>query len=292
MRPPQGSGVRGVERDRGRIDFRPPMPTIPAMLPVLVISLPEETARQSAIAAHLKERGFSYELFPATDGRKMNVLDHPGYDAARRRRTHGRDLKPGELGCLLSHRAAYQHIVDNNLPHALLLEDDARFHEDTKAVLDLFLAKNFDYDIVRLLGSPKVAKGVHRKILPLYKDFHLVRLLTAPGGAHATLISKAGAEKLLKATERFAFPIDTILGRTWETGIKAYSIQPGLSVQDLSFESSIGEERHDKTIHLSPVQKLTFKLTRPLFKLSEALGKRAVYFGNKSKDLAAAKDFL
>lgn len=262
------------------------------MLPVLVISLREETARREAMAVHLQERGFAFSFFDATDGRQMNVLEYPGYDSQRRRRAHGRDLKPGELGCLLSHRAAYQYILDQKYEHALLLEDDARLAPDTKAVLDLFLAKNFDYDIVRLLGSPKVAKGTHRKIIPLYKDFHLVRLLTAPGGAHATLISRAGAAKLLNATEKFAFPIDTILGRTWENGLKAYSIQPGLAIQDLSFESAIGEERHDKTIHLPPLEKLGFKITRPLFKLEEAIGKRAVYFANARKDLAARRNFL
>lgn len=291
------------------------------MLPVLVISLQQETTRREAIAAHLQERGFAFSFFDAVDGRAMDVLAHPSYDSKRRRRAHGRDLKPGELGCLLSHRAAYQHILDQNYEHALLLEDDARLAPDTKAVLDLFLAKKFDYDIVRLLGSPKVAKGTHRKIIKLMNasqpphpaqalsslpsppkmgervrerghDFHLVRLLTAPGGAHATLISRAGAEKLLKATETFAFPIDTILGRTWETGVKAYSIQPGLAVQDLSFESAIGEARHDKTIHLPPLEKLSFKITRPLFKLEEAVGKRFVYFANARKDLAASRNFL
>lgn len=262
------------------------------MLPVLVISLKQESARREALSAHLAERGFAPEYLDAVDGRQMNVLEHPGYDYKRRRRCHGRDLKPGELGCMLSHRKAYQHIIDQGWDHALLLEDDARLAPETKAVLDLFLAKDFPYDIVRLLGSPKVAKGVHRKIIPLYKDFHLVRLLTAPGGAHATLISRAGAEKLLAATERFAFPIDTILGRGWETGITAYSIQPGLAVQDLSFDSAIGEERHDKTITLPPLEKLIYKLNRPLFKLGEALGKRSVFFGNKAKDLAASRDFV
>ncbi len=221
----------------------------------------------------------------------MDVHTHPSYNSPRRLAAHGRDLKPGELGCLLSHRAAYQHIVDQNLPHALLLEDDARLHEHTKSALESFLNKNINYDIIRLLGSPKVAKGKHRKITPLYKDHHLVRLLTTPGGAHATLISQQGAQKLLRATKNFAFPIDTILGRTWETGINAYSIQPGLATQDLSFDSAIGEERHDKTIHLDKAGKLKFKCTRPLFKLGEALGKRRTYISKAPSDLAITKKF-
>jgi len=261
------------------------------MIPVFVISLPDEKGRQEAITKHLKDLNFEFTIFNAVDGRQMNVLDHPDYDAPTRRAAHGRDLKPGELGCFLSHRNFYEHMVKENLDYALLIEDDARFHEDTKATLKALLEKKTDFDIVRLLGSPKVAKSKHRKIIPLYKDFWLVRLRTAPGGAHATLISRKGAQKLVKATQRFAFPIDTVLGRGWETGIQAYSIQPGLSTQDLSFESAIGDERHDKTIPLKGAAKLKFKITRLLFKISEALGKARVYYANAPSDLAIRKKF-
>lgn len=261
------------------------------MIPVFVISLPEETARRDAIAAHLKERSLDFEFFDAIDGRQMDVLAYPAYNKTKRRAAHGRDLKPGELGCMLSHRGIYQKLVDDGLDYALVLEDDARLHEDTKATLEALIKSGTDFDIIRLLGSPKVAKGKHRKIAKLFKDFWLVRLRTAPGGAHATLISLKGAQKLLAATESFAFPIDTIMGRGWETGITAYSIQPGLAVQDLSFDSAIGDERHDKTIHLRGLEKLKYKITRPLFKLGEAIGKAWVYWGGAPKDLAVKKKF-
>ncbi|USO05206.1 MAG: glycosyltransferase family 25 protein [Rhodospirillales bacterium] len=258
------------------------------MIPTFIISLSEETARREAIAAHLKDRGFNFEFFDAVDGRQMNVLNHPDYNAPRRRAAHGRDLKPGELGCFLSHRNFYRFMVKNDIDYALLLEDDARLHESTKATLEALIDKDIAFDIIRLLGSPKVAKGKHRKITPLYKDFHLVRLRTAPGGAHATLISRQGAEKLVRATEKFAFPIDTVLGRGWETGITAFSIQPGLAVQDLSFDSAIGEERHDKSV--TP-KGLKFKCTRLAFKISEALGKAWVYWSTRASDLAISKKF-
>lgn len=257
-------------------------------LPVFVLSLKDEIARREAMDTHLKQCRLNCLFLDAVDGRAMDVTAHPAYDGPRRLAAHGRHLKPGELGCLLSHRAAYQKIIDDNLDCALLLEDDARLHEDTKAVLNAALDKNFEFDVIRLLGSPKVAKGKHRKIIRLYNDFYLVRLRTAPGGAHATLISKKGAAKLLKATEKFAFPIDTILGRFWETGIQAYSIQPGLAVQDLSFESAIGEERHDKT---ATPKNLKFKASRLGFKIGEALGKAYTYWGNAPKDLATRKKF-
>lgn len=258
------------------------------MIPAFIISLKEETARREAMSKHLAELGIEASYLDAVDGRPMNVLEHPNYAGRRRMAAHGRHLKPGELGCMLSHRAAYQKILDEGHEHVLLLEDDARLHEDTKAALESILAKKIPYDIVRLLGSAKVAKGKHRKIIPLYKDFWLVRLRTNPGGTHATLISRSGAEKLLKVTEKFSFPIDTTMGRSWEAGMQSYSIQPGLAIQDMSFESAIGDERFNKDE--SP-KSLSFTLTRAAFKAEEALGKAWTYYANAPKDLATNKKF-
>lgn len=261
------------------------------MIPVYVISIKGEDARREKIAAHLKERGIDFQFFDAVDGRKMNVLDHPGYDGVRRRACNGVDLKPGELGCILSHRTLYEHCLKQGHDHVLILEDDARLHEDTKDTLEALRQSNYDFDIIRLFGSPKVARGTHRKIIPLIKDFWLVRLRTLHGGTHATFMSKSGLEKLVKATDRFSFPIDIIMNRTWETGIISYTIQPGLSVPDESFESLIGTARHDKTTGFSGWQKCKYKVTRALFKLNEALAKAWTYYANAPKDLAARKKF-
>ncbi len=258
------------------------------MLPTYVISLPEEKARHEHIAAHLKERGFAPTFVDGIDMRGSNVLDHPAYDFARRRAAHGRDLKSGELGCFLAHRVALQQMIDDAHPFALILEDDAKLHENTLAALQNLINKNIDFDLIRLLGSDKVNNGKHRKITPLYKDHTLVRLRTAYGGAHATLYARKGAEKLLTTTQRFAFPWDTALGRCWETGMNAYSILPGLAVQDTGFESTIGDARFNK---METPKTLSFKITRSLFKIEEALGKAWIYYAPLAKDLAIAKKF-
>lgn len=258
------------------------------MLPAYVISLKEETERRAHIESHLKERGFECIFFDAIDMRGANVLNHPDYNFKTRRAAHGRDLKPGELGCFVSHRAVYHKIIEEGHPFALVVEDDAQFHENTAAALDALIDKQIDFDLIRLLGSKKVNAGKHRKITPLYKDHALVRLRTNYGGAHATLLSQSGAQKLIKAFKTFAYPLDTALGRSWETGINAYSILPGLAVQDTSFDSSIGEARFNKA---QTPKTLSFKCTRSLFKLGEALGKAWIYWSNLPSDLAITRKF-
>ncbi len=69
-----------------------------------------------------------------------------------------------------------------------------------------------------------------------------------------------------------------------KTTITPYIIQPGLAVQDLSMESSIGEERFDKSVALSGISKIMFPITRGWFKFCEAVGKKWVWFTTYFKE--------
>lgn len=244
--------------------------------PAFVISLPGETARREKIRRDFTQLQIPFVFFDAIDGRQLDVHTHPAYDGPRRRRAAGKDLMGGEIGCLLSHKAVLQKVIASNYPSALIFEDDVVLNPDFKNVVAALAGQGTSFDIVRFLGSPKVAKGRHRKIAPLYRDYHLVRLARTHGGAHAYLITKQGAEKLLGHMKKNAFPIDILLCRTWETGLETLSVQPGLATQDLSFKSSIGTEREKK--QKAPV------LTRALFKAGEAIGKRWSYWSAVPRD--------
>ncbi len=259
------------------------------MIPVLVISLKEETQRRTAIAEHLSSLGFEYQILDAIDARGSLPADHPDYDSAYRLATHGRDLKAGEIGCFLSHRMAYQEMIEQNLPYALIVEDDMRFNKDAANVLQSLLDKNLDFDVIRLLDKDKILKNSHRKITQLAGDYWLLRLRALYGGAYATLISRKGAEKLVKATKTFALPVDTVLGRCWETGINSFAIQPTIATHIYEFESSIGEERFNKDTGLKGLQKLKYALNRFIFKLYENIAKTWLYYANAPKDLANRK---
>lgn len=228
------------------------------------------------MTAQLSRLGLPFTFFDAVDGRGMDVQSHPAYDGPRRRRTVGKDLTGGEIGCLLSHRGVLQKIANDKIPCALIFEDDAVLGADFKAIVERLQQSPVSFEIVRFLGSPKVAKGRHRKIIPLYKDYWLVRLARTHGGAHAYLVTYKGAEKLLRHMKKNAFPVDILLCRTWETGLETLSVQPGLATQDLGFESAIGTAREEK-ISVNP-------LTRAGFKTAEAAGKRWSYWSAFPRD--------
>lgn len=249
-----------------------------------VISLTEAKERQAHITKMMAARGLGFEFFTAVDGRGFDVPTHPAYDVIKRRLYFGRDLKGGELGVLLSHRGIYQKMVDEKIEIALVLEDDVELYPDAPQVIEALEDGPRDFELVRFLGSKKVAKLQQYSKRTVLDSYSLNRLCTTPGGAHAYVITLSGAQKMLAATRENFLPIDTLMGHCWSTGVDAYIIQPGLSKQDADQPQYIGEARFDKSVALNGWMKLAFPLTRSWFKLCEGAMKRIYYYGRKLND--------
>lgn len=247
--------------------------------PVFIISLPESVDRRTAMSAQMEKLNIPFSFIDAVDGRKMSVVEQPGYDAAKRMRFFGIHLKGGEWGCLLSHKKIYEKIVQDNLPVAIIFEDDALIDERFPDVLEEILSKDFDYDVIRFMGSTKIARKGYRHIIEVAQNLWLGRLPSIHGGAHAYMMSQSGARKMVDyfAKYRTAYPIDTLLGRCWETGLNVYAVNPIVRQDTASFTSAIGEARFDKRADLSAAEKLVFPVFRAWFKLCEHVGKRWIY---------------
>ncbi len=250
---------------------------IPTTFKCFVISLPEATGRQDHMRAQLKSQAIDFEFFDAVDGRGFDVPTHPIYNASLRRAFFGRDLKGGELGVLLSHKAIFEKMLHDNIDQALVFEDDAILESDFKSVLDDLLNGPQDYDLVRFLGSDKVARIEQFTVRPVNDRYTLNCLRTAPGGAFAYVITRAGAEKMLQLLTRIYLPIDTLMGHNWKNGLQAYIIQPGLAEQDPAQEQYIGTARFKKTLDLSGPMRFLFPVTRAAYKAYEGLCKLAYY---------------
>lgn len=252
-------------------------------LKTFIITLPEATKRQEHMRAQLAAQGITdFEFFPAVDGRGFDVPNHPNYNAAKRRLFFGRDLKGGELGVTLSHKAIYQKMLDENIAIALIFEDDAYLEPDFKTVCDALTSTPIDFDLVRFLGSKKVARLQQYTKRTVIGNYTLNALRTAPGGAFAYLITRAGAHKMLTLLDRFYLPIDTLMGHNWKNGLDAYIIQPGLAEQDTSQEQYIGTARFKKTLDLPPAMRLIFPLTRAAYKAYEG-GMKQIWYQTRKR---------
>lgn len=100
-------------------------PTQEPGLPVAVISLPDTPARRAAMVATGVPASWLSPYWPATDMRRARAaaLD-AHWDRARAQALYGRDLRPAEVGCALSHRAVYAAQLAGGHDLVLVCEDD------------------------------------------------------------------------------------------------------------------------------------------------------------------------
>lgn len=91
---------------------------------IYVVSIERNVARREALQRDLE--GVSLTYIPGIDGHALSEAElREHYDDELARRTYGRSLSPGQIGCALSHRAIYRDVVERGLERVLILEDDA-----------------------------------------------------------------------------------------------------------------------------------------------------------------------
>lgn len=111
------------------------------------------------------------------------------------------------IGCFLSHRKAWQYVLDHDLPHALILEDDARVTDLTTDFLTAYEANPPPFDWVKLHVHRRIARTRQE---PLGIQLAGVELCVDMAGSKsnaAYIITNAGARKAL-AMARLRAPVD------------------------------------------------------------------------------------
>jgi glycosyl transferase family 25 len=252
-----------------------------------VINMERDQNRREAMRARLDAINLPFEFFSAVDGRTLSINDCAHYDGAKRRRFFGRDMTPGEVGCLLSHRGIYERMIRDNLKHALILEDDVMFEADFPDVLRALLKSPIKWNMIRFLGCEKIYNLGQRKIVPLTENYWLARIPGTHGGAHAYLLTLDTARILMAHSARSWLPIDTLHGRCWETGLESLVVHPAPLMPDEAAGSTIEDARFDKTRHLEGLDALLYPLRRFRFKLGEGISKRWIYFSSWFRDKRA-----
>lgn len=131
-------------------------------------------------------------------------------------------LKSSEIGCFISHRIAWQMILDRDLDGALILEDDVELAQPEfgQSLSVAFDALN-DLDHVRFRLMQRTNRLIRCKQYPSLTYPHVTSL-----GTQAQVVSSRGATKLLAASAHFDRPVDTFLQMHWISGIKSCEVSP------------------------------------------------------------------
>lgn len=211
---------------------------------ILVISLEGAEARRRLMHAQLDLPGMPpHRILDAVDGRRLDAAQLAAlHDPAAARRHAGRALTRPEIGCALSHLAAYRHIAEQGLQVALVLEDDALLGRQFLGLLDR-LVPLMDPAQPQAILLSHVERfsgwGPRRvdKIHCLYRPYLAY-------GAHAYLITLAGARAMLSALQ----PVRTVAD-DWRYFMKAGVLQVSalipyaVGTAPLADASQIGDER-------------------------------------------------
>lgn len=112
-------------------------------------------------------------------------------------------LTRGELGCFLSHRAVWNHMIENNISHAVILEDDVLLHAHPMFLQQILLGLQelefVDWNILFLSRNPKMPipkKKFSKHIIRLTRAWGLFFYALSLRGAkylhaHSTVIHEA-----------------------------------------------------------------------------------------------------
>lgn len=208
---------------------------IPAL--VRVISLAGHRARRDRFARAAEDAPLLWSFFDAHEASSLAVS--PG--RSRLSPHYGRSLTASEIGCFSSHVAVWRAFLGSAARLLFVFEDDTVVDWDYVGFLSRVDFAGMGLDYVRLFNKTPV-KQVPFVSPFLSKYHHLTWNLQRPLGTQAYLLTRKGAEILVRHCAVIRRPIDQEMDRAWSHGLPSLTLHPS-PVFERFAESTIGETR-------------------------------------------------
>lgn len=235
-------------------------PVVPssARVPVFVINLDRAPERLAHMRGQLERIVAPFERIAAVDGRRLDA------DAVARATAHDvkARLRPAltraELGCFLSHAAAWQRVVDGGHAYGCIMEDDVEFASDFSYWLDRTDQYPAGFDVLKLEA---IGKHEHRRatVVGTSGRWTIGHCWFGASGAACYIVSNSGARRLLARLLPCDAAVDTAMFRYWENGLRIYDVLPyparqigaPSSVQRQG-DAALGQARHPLAVRFGP----------------------------------------
>lgn len=212
------------------------------MIPVLVLNLARDTDRRAWITARLQSLGIPHTIVPAIDGNTI-ANDDALPDMERFRRSHGRAMTRGELGCARSHLRLVRDIAAGPDPMVCLMEDDIEIEPAALGFLDeRTLTALPPFDVLRLFSDGyRRHKSAWR--VSTVAGYNIVAPVRAGWGTQAQIYTREGACKV--AGMPITAPIDNMIYLDHTPfGLRILEIRPSLvKVRDYGSGTSAYQKR-------------------------------------------------
>lgn len=227
-----------------------------------VIHLRRSEMRRAQVERIVEACPVKTHVLDAVDGRAMSDAERAQVYTTEKlfEPRYPFEIGSGEIGCFLSHRNAWQEIIDRGLNAGLVLEDDVEIDREVFAgalefAKEHILTSGVVQFQVRDVESPGAA---------IYSDgnFRLHKPPITPLRLSCTLFSPDAAKRLLDLSVRFDRPVDGLVQLYWETGLQPAIVVPS-GVSD-STASVGGTTIQAKDLGL--MRRLRRELFRPIYR--------------------------
>lgn len=235
----------------------------PGDIAAFIIHLARAKARRPQVEHLLTSCPLPAQIVDAVDG---SALPDEAVDSVYSRQSlfaprYPFTLSVGEVGCFLSHRKAWQTILDAGLEAGLVIEDDVEIDGAVFArALQLARAHIGVHGIIQFQVREIAKPG---PVVAADGDVRLTRPVQVPLRASCTLYSRQALETLLQQTARFDRPVDTYAQMHWLTGLRPCLVIPS-GVRDRS--GNIGGTTIQAR-NVPIVKKLRREVLRPIYRL-------------------------
>jgi glycosyl transferase family 25 len=181
---------------------------------IYLINLDRRADRLAAMTAQAARAGLCLTRLAALDASQAKDTSMQGWFAP------SGPLGPlprGDRCCTLSHRLAWQALLDSGAPHAVVLEDDVRLSPGAGTLLQASDWVPDDVDLLKLEHygprGQRILVTQERVLLShssIGASFCMARLASRHTGAAAYLLSRRAAQRLLEV-RTFNLPVDHLL---------------------------------------------------------------------------------
>lgn len=207
--------------------------------PIYYINLARETERRQRMETSLTQLGVLAERINAVLWKDLPLAEQQAlYSPELNQRQFHLPLIAGEMGCYASHIKAWRQLLTSDAPCAVILEDDVRLMPSFLKVVQDIAVLPPRWDMVKLLGRRHGQTEKIRRRVQLNETTDLIEYRKMPSYAAGYVLSRQGAEKLLKHRIPFGRPVDIDLRFWWEADLDILGVYPPAVALDETHQTS------------------------------------------------------
>lgn len=230
-------------------------------LPILFINLDKDSERRSRMEEQLQQLHLSAQRLPAVWWQNLSTQQKTLHHKSES--THNQYFKPlgnGEKGCYCSHLAACQTLLESDAPALVVFEDDVQLLPTLPQVLEAIQTlPTENWDLIKLFGRAREKIASRRPSGVIGHDWITYRRV--PSFAAGYVISRSGAEKILRTRIPFGRPVDVDMRFWFENDLRVFGVYPPvIALDDTSLTSSIWAQKEAPMTLLQRLRKITMKL--------------------------------